>query len=150
MITLRPATLETVRPLRLRALREDPDSFGSTLEREQDRPDSDWRIWIDGTLIAFDRGTPVGMANLNLDREPAEIFGVWVAPEARGKGVGRLLVETLLERAGDRPIVLCVAESAHAARRLYERMGFRPTGATGALRPGSDLRTIDLRRESPG
>jgi hypothetical protein len=29
-------------------------------------------------------------------------------------------------------------------------MGFRPTGATGALRPGSDLRTIDLRRESPG
>ena len=150
MITLRPATLETVRPLRLRALREDPDSFGSTLEREQDRPESDWRIWIDGTLIAFDRGTPVGMANLNLDREPAEIFGVWVAPEARGKGVGRLLVETLLERAGDRPIVLCVAESAHAARRLYERMGFRPTGATGALRPGSDLRTIDLRRESPG
>jgi ribosomal protein S18 acetylase RimI-like enzyme len=150
MITLRPATLETVRPLRLRALREDPDSFGSTLEREQDRPDSDWRIWIDGTLIAFDRGTPVGMANLNLNREPAEIFGVWVAPQARGKGVGQLLVETLLERAGDRPIALCVAESAHAARRLYERLGFRPTGATGALRPGSDLRTIDLRRESPG
>jgi ribosomal protein S18 acetylase RimI-like enzyme len=149
MITLRPATLETVRPLRLRALREDPDSFGSTLEREQDRPDSDWRVWIDGTLIAFDRGTPVGMANLNLNREPAEIFGVWVAPQARGKGVGQLLVETLLERAGDRPIALCVAESAHAARRLYERLGFRPTGATGALRPGSDLRTIDLRRESP-
>jgi ribosomal protein S18 acetylase RimI-like enzyme len=149
MITLRPATLETVRPLRLRALREDPDSFGSTLEREQDRPDSDWRVWIDGTLIAFDRGTPVGMANLNLNREPAEIFGLWVAPEARGKGVGQLLVETLLERAGDRPIALCVAESAHAARRLYERLGFRPTGATGALRPGSDLRTIDLRRESP-
>jgi ribosomal protein S18 acetylase RimI-like enzyme len=149
MITLRPATLETVRPLRLRALREDPDCFGSTLEREQDRPDSDWRVWIDGTLIAFDRGTPVGMANLNLNREPAEIFGVWVAPQARGKGVGQLLVETLLERAGDRPIALCVAESAHAARRLYERLGFRPTGATGALRPGSDLRTIDLRRESP-
>jgi hypothetical protein len=68
MITLRPATLETVRPLRLRA------------------PDSDWRFWIDGTLIAFDGDTPVGMANLNLDREPAEIFGVWVAPEARGHG----------------------------------------------------------------
>jgi hypothetical protein len=74
-------------PLRLRALREDPDSFGSTLEREQDRLDSDWRIWIDGTLIAFDRGTPVGMANLNLDREPAEIFGVWVAQALRADGL---------------------------------------------------------------
>jgi ribosomal protein S18 acetylase RimI-like enzyme len=132
MITLRPATLETVRPLRLRA------------------PDSDWRFWIDGTLIAFDGDTPVGMANLNLDREPAEIFGVWVAPEARGKGVGRLLVSALLDRARDRELKLCVAETSRAARRLYERMGFRPTGATGALRPGSDLRTIDLRRESPG
>ncbi|MFL5857376.1 MAG: GNAT family N-acetyltransferase, partial [Solirubrobacteraceae bacterium] len=90
MITLHPATLETVKPLRLRALREDPDSFGSTLAREQDRADADWDIWVRDSLIAFDGDTPVGMANLKVDDDEAQLFGMWVAPEARGRGVGEL------------------------------------------------------------
>ena len=149
MITLRPATLDTVRPLRLRALREDPDSFGSTLEREQDRPDTDWHFWVSDSLIAFDGETPVGMANLKLG-EPAEIFGMWVAPEARGKGVGEALLTALLDRAGEREVRLCVAEPARAARRLYERLGFTPNGETGELRPDSAIRTqILIRRRAP-
>jgi ribosomal protein S18 acetylase RimI-like enzyme len=146
MITLRPATLETVRPLRLRALREDPDAFGSTVESEQDRPDADWDFWVRDSIIAFDGDTPVGMANLKLEPHQARLFGMWVAPEARGKGVAELLARALIERAGDRPILLCVAEPAKPARRLYERLGFRPTGTTGELRPGSGIRTLDLRR----
>jgi len=146
MIELRPATLETVRPLRLRALREDPDAFGSTLEREQDRPDADWDFWVRDSLIAFDGDTAVGMANLKVDGDHAQLFGMWVAPEARGRGVGELLVDALIARSGDRPITLCVAETAPAARRLYERLGFRPTGTTGTLRPDSPIRTHDLRR----
>jgi ribosomal protein S18 acetylase RimI-like enzyme len=146
MISLRPATLETVRPLRLRALRENPEAFGSTLEREQDLPDADWDFWVRDSLVAFAGDTPVGMANLKLDGDGAQLFGMWVAPEARGRGVGELLVNALIERAGDRPIVLCVAETAPAARRLYERLGFTPTGMTGTLRPDSPIRTIDMRR----
>jgi ribosomal protein S18 acetylase RimI-like enzyme len=146
MIALRPATLETVRPLRLRELREDPDAFGSTLESEQDRPDADWDFWVRDSIIAFDGDTPVGMANLKLEPDEARLFGMWVAPEARGKGVAELLARALIERAGDRPILLCVAEPATAARRLYERLGFTPTGTTGELRPGSGIRTLDLRR----
>jgi ribosomal protein S18 acetylase RimI-like enzyme len=150
MITLHPATLETVKPLRLRALREDPDSFGSTLEREQDRPDADWHIWVNDSLIAFDGDTPVGMGNVKVEAERATIFGMWVAPEARGKGVGELLLRALIERAGNRPITLCVAQDAHAARRLYERLGFEPDGTSGTLRPGSAIRTLDLtRRPAP-
>jgi ribosomal protein S18 acetylase RimI-like enzyme len=145
MITLRPATLDTVRPLRLRALREDPDAFGSTLEAERDRPDADWHFWVDDTLIAFDDDTPIGMANLKLG-EPAEIFGMWVAPEARGKGVGETLIRALLDRAGDCAVKLCVADTAPAARRLYERLGFTPTGETGELRPDSGIRTQNLIR----
>jgi ribosomal protein S18 acetylase RimI-like enzyme len=146
MISLRPATLETVRPLRLRALRENPEAFGSTLEREQDLPDADWDFWVRDSLVAFAEDMPVGMANLKLDGDGAQLFGMWVAPEARGRGVGELLVNALIERAGDRPIVLCVAETAPAARRLYERLGFTPTGTTGTLRPDSPIRTIDMRR----
>jgi hypothetical protein len=55
MITLRPATLDTVRPLRLRALREDPDAFGSTLESERGRRAADWHFWVDDTLIGVER-----------------------------------------------------------------------------------------------
>jgi ribosomal protein S18 acetylase RimI-like enzyme len=146
MISLRPATLETVRPLRLRALRENPEAFGSTLEREQHLPDADWDFWVRDSLVAFAGDTPVGMANLKLDGDGAQLFGMWVAPEARGRGVGELLVNALIERAGDRPIVLCVEETAPAARRIYERLGFTPTGMTGTLRPDSPIRTIDMRR----
>ncbi len=148
MITLRPATLDTVRPLRLRALREDPDAFGSTLDREEAQPVSDWAsFWVSNSLIAFDDDTPVGMAHLKIDGGEANLFGMWVAPEARGRGVAEALARALIERAGERPITLCVAEGAHAARRLYERLGFRPTGTEGTLRPESDVRTLDLRRD---
>ena len=150
MISLRPATLDTVRPLRLRALREDPDAFGSTLAGEQAQPDRDWAsFWVTDSLIAFDGDTPVGMASLKIDDGQARLLGMWVAPEARGRGVAEALARALIERAADRPITLCVAEGAHAARRLYERLGFTPTGTTGTLRPGSSIRTFDLRR-GPG
>jgi ribosomal protein S18 acetylase RimI-like enzyme len=147
MITLRPATLETVKPLRLRALLEDPDSFGSTLASEQDRPDAEWDIWVNSSLIAFDGDTPVGMASLGIHSDEARIYGMWVAPEARGGGIGEQLLRALLDRAGERPVLLCVAEQAGAAKRLYERLGFRPTGTAGTLRPGSDIRSVDMRRE---
>jgi ribosomal protein S18 acetylase RimI-like enzyme len=146
MIELRPATLETVKPLRLRALREDPDAFGSTLAEEQGRPDVDWDFWVRDSLIAVDCDTPVGMISVHVDETEAGVFGMWVAPEVRGRGIGQRLVAAAIQRAGHRPITLCVAEPAAAARRLYERLGFEPTGTTGTLRPGSTIRTLDLTR----
>jgi ribosomal protein S18 acetylase RimI-like enzyme len=97
-------------------------------------------------VIAFEGETPVGMANLKIDDERTEIFGLWVATQARGKGVAELLLRELIERAGDRPVWVVVAEPAAAARRLYERLGFEPDGNSGELRPGSAIRTSDLIR----
>ena len=127
MIALRPATLETVRPLRLRALREDPDAFGSTLESEQDRPDADWDFWVRDSIIAFDGDTPVGMANLKLEPDQARLFGMWVAPEARGQGLGRLLLAAalhyFLESGMTRARVVTQARNI-ASQRLYQGCGF--------------------------
>lgn len=56
------------------------------------------------------------------------IFDVWVAPEHRGKGIGKFLVGWAIDwarRQGFRKIKLEVAESNAQARRLYEEMGFR-------------------------
>lgn len=58
----------------------------------------------------------------------AEIRALAVAPHAQGAGVGRALLQAIIERAkasGVRHLVLLTHCDMHAARRLYERAGFR-------------------------
>lgn len=62
----------------------------------------------------------------------AALTSLWVAPEARGRGAGDLLVATVVEwslKAGYKQVFLWVAEGNHHAERLYERNGFVRTGA---------------------
>lgn len=57
-----------------------------------------------------------------------EFRALAVAPSATGRGVGRRLVDAVLEiarREGRHRVVLSVLERNTVARRLYERMGFR-------------------------
>jgi len=66
-----------------------------------------------------------------------------VDPEARGQGIGELLVTTCLDRArtaGKRRMVLSTDPRMTAAHRLYERMGFRRL----AERDWSPMPGIDL------
>lgn len=63
-------------------------------------------------------------------RHRAIISGMYVAPEARGKGIGKLLIEALLDdarkREGVEDIVLAVTVGNDSARRLYIQAGFQP------------------------
>jgi ribosomal protein S18 acetylase RimI-like enzyme len=57
----------------------------------------------------------------------AEFRMLAVAPEARGRGVGRALASWCVDRAradGRSAVVLSTLTTMHAAHRLYERMGF--------------------------
>lgn len=59
--------------------------------------------------------------------DEGEILNVGVAPSARRRGVGRLLVRKALERLGElgaRSVYLEVRESNVAARELYREFGF--------------------------
>ena len=55
-----------VREVRLRALREDPDAFGSTFEHEKDRTPEEWAAFAGrehaATFLALAAGRPVGIA----------------------------------------------------------------------------------------
>ena len=66
------------------------------------------------------------------DEQPLELFSLWVAPEARGRGVGETLIaECLGWAAAHRPraaMRLAVVETNAPARRLYERCGFGVIG----------------------
>ena len=132
-----------VREVRLRALHDAPDSFGSTAGREDRFTEAHWRMRIRATptwLAVDDGGVPRGMVSLiqepgspTDDRHPVSL---WVAPEARRRGVGWALVEAARDQAfldGARTLSLWVLDGNTAAGDLYVRAGFRRTGVRQRL-----------------
>ena len=95
-------------------------------------------------LLAAEATEPVGVAvlrfrgaiwNVGLECYLAELY---VVPERRGQGIGRALMEAVLREArarGAYRIEIGVDEPDHAARCLYESMGFtnRVGGPDGPL-----------------
>ena len=139
------------RDLRLRALIDAPDAFGSTFEREAAREDAEWenRLSVGATahgqlpVVALIDEMPVGLAWCRLDEQDptvAQIFQVWVSPDYRGQGVGRQLTDAVIAWArtlGVRTLRLGVTPSHPAALQLYRQAGFVSAGAAEPLRPGS-------------
>lgn len=129
------------RSLRLAALRTDPLAFGSTLARESAYTEEKWQDWCrDGatgeqnaTFVAEDRsGDLVGMAGTFAAEGTPHVWGMWVRPEWRSRGVGRRLVDALLgwidRGAPGRPVLLEVNPSQVAAVGVYFGRGFRFSG----------------------
>lgn len=91
----------------------------------------------------------VGVAGLRPETRPrtahkAVLFGMAVRPEARGRGVGRALVEAVVAHARARPgthvVTLTVTEGNAPAERLYAACGFRAFGTEPlALRTDAGL-----------
>ena len=158
-----PDEWRAYRDLRLRALAESPDAFGSTLEAERTRPDGDWARRLEVAahaptelpLVARAGQQAVGLAWARIpegEPEVAHLFQVWVAPEHRGRGVGQLLLEAVLawaRTAGVRELALDVTRGDTPAVRLYARAGFRPAGDPKPLRAGSPLMVQPMRLALP-
>ena len=154
-----PDEWRTYRDLRLRALAESPDALGSTLERERERPDPEWAARLDAgarssseaPLVAERGDEAVGLTWVRLqDGEPgvAHLYQLWVAPEHRGHGVARRLLDAAVawaRAAGAHTLALDVTCGDTPAMRLYSRAGCRPAGDPQPLRPGSPLRVQPLR-----
>jgi ribosomal protein S18 acetylase RimI-like enzyme len=59
------------------------------------------------------------------------LWWLWVAPDARGRGLARQLVEARAGWARERGAVrleLAVAENNETVKALYQSLGFVPTG----------------------
>jgi GNAT superfamily N-acetyltransferase len=86
------------RDVRLRALAESPGSFTATLAEEADRDERFWRDRMTRShrLVAERGPLPQGIVSVGAyEQEPsaAEVFGLYVVPEAPGTGVSWRLVE---------------------------------------------------------
>jgi ribosomal protein S18 acetylase RimI-like enzyme len=131
--------------IRLRALRDDPESFGSSYEEILERgiagatqslrkrdtaPD-------DVTFGAFEGETLVGIAGFRRGEEVKKrhkgvIWGMYVPREMRGKGIGKALLEAAIAHAKTLPqleqINLSVVLTSREARHLFISLGFETYG----------------------
>lgn len=153
---IEPGEWAAWRDLRLRSLRDSPESFGSTHEREAALEPEAWRERTEALARGGDRalfvaargGALVGCGGVVVTPESsAEIFAMWVAPEARRSGLGERLLRALVAFAtahGARTIRLLVLPGNQPALRLYRRFGFRETGARRPVERDPELRAVEL------
>lgn len=131
------------RDIRLRALEDSPSAFGSTYAREAAFAEDDWRERSGGpdsvAVLVLEDGRPVGMGGGFREPPGLRVVAMWVEPQARGRGVGHLVLDAVSDWAAQRGlrVYLDVAATNLAARRSYERYGFVATGRTRRLREGS-------------
>jgi ribosomal protein S18 acetylase RimI-like enzyme len=125
------------------ALEDSPGAFDSTYAKESQLADSEWMQRVErwngqtGTgFLAMDAGTACGIAGSFLDqndRTRANLISMWTAPTHRKRGIGRLLVNEVLNWAqgrNARALQLMVTSNNEPAIRFYQRLGFTQTGRT--------------------
>ncbi|WP_028767698.1 GNAT family N-acetyltransferase [Shewanella fidelis] len=151
--TLNQNDWSTYRELRLRSLQDSPDSFGSSYEKEFCFSRDEWasRLDLDNMvesalpLIAELNGVAVGLAwgiQHNPQDKTAHIYQMWVSPNARGQGVGSLLLKNIIAWSNELNldyVSLAVTTINKTAVELYKAYGFEADGALEDLREGSEL-----------
>jgi GNAT superfamily N-acetyltransferase len=150
----KPDEWELMRDVRLAALRDAPGAFASTYAREAQYTEEQWRgRWLSDRITMFfadvtDMPGSVGLAGAYVEDGVADLISMWVRPDARGRGAGEALVGAAAGWArarGHDTLYLWVAEDNAAARRLYERCGFTPTGDRQPLPSNPAVPEIRLR-----
>ena len=146
MVAIEPITRLNVllfKEVRLRALEDSPGAFDSTYARESQFADSEWMQRVEqwsgmsgAGFLAMDAGTACGIAGSFLDQNDptrAHLISMWTAPKHRKRGIGRLLVNEVLNWAlgrNARELQLMVTSNNEPAIRFYQRLGFTQTGRT--------------------
>lgn len=133
MRTIRPLTEDDAAQfaqVRQESLLASPLTFGAS-------PATDVARVTDGVIGAFENEHLVGIVGLFRGRHESSehkvhLWGMYVQPAFRGRGLGAQLLEAALRQAHALPgvswVLLAVTSAAPAALRIYERAGFEVWG----------------------
>lgn len=137
---LTPADADAFRALRLMALAASPEAFGLSVAEEEALAPEIFRERLDGSggsavFGAFADSHLIGIAGFLpasrlKARHKGTLWGVFVAPEWRGHGLARRLVEEVIAHARGLVLLLQanVVTTNETARKMYHRLGFVPYG----------------------
>lgn len=139
---LTPADADAYFSLRLASLREAPTAAWASVQEEEAMTPAQVAARlaagaVEGCFGAFWHGELVGIASLKHEtlrkiRHRANIWGVYIAPQARRMGVARALVEAIVahvrQAGGIVQLTLVLGSANLAAALLYASLGFVVTG----------------------
>jgi ribosomal protein S18 acetylase RimI-like enzyme len=139
---LTPSDAAAFQALRLASLLDTPLAFGSSHGEECNASLQSVAARLEafpdrGVLGAFDGDTLVGMVGLGRENlqnlsHKAFIWGMYVSPAYRNRGLAKELLEAAIAFAKSNPAIrqinLCVNAAATAAVSLYQSIGFLTYG----------------------
>lgn len=130
---LEPTDALIYQNLRLEALERHPEAFGASLEDERLKTaeavgDRLAQSNVFGAFESDDLAGVAGWYRLSGDKmsHRGGLWGMYVRPSARSRGLGRVLIEAVLSdaRGTVEQMHLTVVAGNDAARHLYEKTGF--------------------------
>lgn len=126
------------REIRLKALQSDPKVFGSHYEREVNKSKQDWKEWAgdkhQGLFLIYDDEKLIGMTGIFIPQDTtakttAVLWGSWLAPDYRRKGISHLMYKTRIDWAKQQPelrrIEVSHRESNVASKFANQKHGFK-------------------------
>ena len=122
--------------VRLKALLTDPKVFGSNYEAESKMPEAEWRSRLrakdNAIFLIYKNETPIGMTGVSIDRsdptqKTALLWGSWLEPHFRGKGLSKLMYQTRIDWAKRQPTVEKIIVS-HRASNLTSKFANQKHG----------------------
>jgi len=125
------------RTLRLEALKNHPEAFGTAYEEAAARDMGSYAQQLKTSALfgGFDGKALVGVAGFFQHAEvktqhKGTLYSMYVQPVARGTGLARLLVEAVLDHAREKVEIIQLAVQAQndTALHLYESCGFKRYG----------------------
>jgi ribosomal protein S18 acetylase RimI-like enzyme len=141
ILKLNPSDWEKYKDLRLEALQKDGKAFGSSYEESAKKTDEEWKKGLENpknyVFVARDGDNFFGMAAAYQEEGKktehiAYIWGVYVRDSYRGKGIGKKLMQAVLQELQANSKIkkanLNVNTEQIAAAKMYESLGFKIAG----------------------
>lgn len=127
----------TLKNIRLKALKNDPGVFGSNYKKESAHTKQDWLVWLQNKnsciFGVYDGASIIGMTGIAIDREDPEqksavLWGSWLEPAYRGKGLSKRMYEQRIGWAKQHPTCALIKvshrKSNTASKGANQKHGF--------------------------